>query len=96
MEPPPFEPYKRIDCNCTNCKCIICAPHAGGPLQGMLVSGFSLRELKMEFFLGSSVPDYVPPPFEVPVRIECICKRCSCIFCNKDGKKFVFLCPSSV
>lgn len=32
------------------------------------------------------MPDYVPPPFEVPVRIECICKRCSCIFCNKDGK----------
>ncbi|XP_050300880.1 uncharacterized protein LOC126739300 isoform X2 [Anthonomus grandis grandis] len=78
MDPPPFEPPQRIDCNCKEkCDCVICSSHKGN--------------LKPEES-GSCPPDhpglpddYVPPPFEIPVRIECICKRCSCTFCNKDA-----------
>ncbi|KAH1002795.1 hypothetical protein HUJ04_008849 [Dendroctonus ponderosae] len=41
--------------------------------------------------------DYVAPPFEPPMRIDCICTRCSCEFCNKEApqQKSVAAQPST-
>ncbi|KAL1516635.1 hypothetical protein ABEB36_000520 [Hypothenemus hampei] len=81
-DPPPFEPLQRLDCQCKEkCTCIICTNERGGNQSTADVPARSLPGVA----IAGHPNDYVPPPFEAPVRQECFCQKCSCIYCNKQA-----------